>query len=419
MKIKEINYDFLGKLFVYYRHQKNLSRNDIKDIILKNTNEDISTKTIQRIESGEYSRLINIYDNIAHVLGFEFIENETALFEVNELSKDTCNIINSGKPIREYIKLLEHNRDLLDKYQNYLYLSVLLRINIATLECYLNDNYPDEEIIYLLKDSAFSLKNEVFDMAMYLLFCISRHGLFDIAYKDILLYGKSIINKKISLLDKLSYYLFYFDTSFDIYNFTNKEYSRTDQNDYYQMISYHNIMSLCKINLKDYVGAIAHTNFILEDKEKAKELLPRRFLYQTIKRKGTVSYFADDHASCFECLSLVAKNLPKSLGFNIIFLCKSAEATNNISSIVKILQSLEVDRTSERNIHAYFLNKYSGNILLKTQENMIIKNILPALLSAGSTKYIDIFHDEMRDLVKVSCDYDKLIEYEEMVKREI
>ena len=197
MKIKEINYDFLGKLFVYHRHQKNLSRNDIKDIILKNTNEDISTKTIQRIESGEYSRYKDIYHELAKIYDFDFLYDEVIYKGIKDISFKTCNIINSGEKITRYEKLLEENRALLVKYKNYIYISHLLRLNIATLEYYLEGTFNDESLIYTLKEIAFSLKGESFDMAMYLLSCASYVHKCDLSSNDVLVYGKYIRNDEV------------------------------------------------------------------------------------------------------------------------------------------------------------------------------------------------------------------------------
>ena len=416
MKSEIINYAFLGQIFHYYRRQFNYSRKDFVDIIFQNSRKKISEKTIQRIENGEYSRRINIYDCISHALGFSFIENETAIYEVNELVEKTCNIINSGKPITEYYKLLEVNKKYLSKYQKCLYLSVLLRINIATLNCYLNDKYLDEDIVNLLKDTAFYCKGELFDMAMYIMFSASKLQKCGLLYSGLQTYGSKIIDKKICILDKLSYYIESFNTSFDIYNYVNKQFNHFDQHNYYQLASYHNTMSLCKINLKDYSGAIEHTNCILDDKEKVKELLPKRFIYQMIKRKGTASFFARDYASCFDCLSLVAKDIPGSLGFNVIFLCKSAEYVEKVSEMLEMLTTFKTDRKNENDIHSYFINKYRNKAVLKDQEDMIIKKILPELLSAGSTIYIDIFHEELSEIVKESHNFDVLMKYEEMVR---
>ena len=418
MKIKEINYDFLGKLFVYYRHQKNLSRNDIKDIILKNTNEDISTKTIQRIESGEYSRYKDIYYELAKIYDFDFLYDEVIYKEIKDISFKTCNIINSGEKITRYEKLLEENRELLVKYKNYIYISHLLRLNIATLEYYLEGTFNDEDIIYLLKEIAFSLKDEPFDMAMYLLSCASEKNTLGMNYADILTYGKFIKDKRIFLLELSSYELVQWETVLEFHSKHAKLLDALpDLKTNTEIIMTLEYLSFIELNSQAYKESLAHIYDITKIPD-WNLIIPNRFYYVLIKRKGTVSYFAKKYEQCFNSLSLIVKDRPHLLGFNVIFLFKSAEKIGKIAEVIELVGDYNGERDSDKKIYAYFMNKYRGTKDLRNQEELILGGILPNLNEAGSTIYLDIFHEEMRELVKDSGDVDMLVEYEEKRRKE-
>ncbi len=418
MKIKEINYDFLGKLFVYYRHQKNLSRNDIKDIILKNTNEDISTKTIQRIESGEYSRYKDIYHELAKIYDFDFLYDEVIYEEIKDISFKTCNIINSGEKITIYEKLLEENRALLVKYKNYIYISHLLRLNIATLEYYLEGTFNDESLIYTLKEIAFSLKGEPFDMAMYLLSCASEKNTLGMNYDGILTYGKFIKDKKIFLLELVSYEYERWET---VLEFHSKHAKLLDAlpnlKSNMEIIMTLEYLSFIELNSQAYKESLAHIYDITKIPD-WNLIIPNRFYYVLIKRKGTVSYFAKNYEQCFDSLSIIMKERPYLLGYNVIFFFESAEKIGKISEARELTNGHKVKKEDDKKIYTYFLNKYSGHKDFRSQEEFILKEILPILNEAGSTIYLDIFHEEMRELVKDSGDVDMLVEYEEKRRKE-
>ena len=415
MKLRAVNYKFLGSILYYYRNDHKYSREKLVKIIYDDTHKSISTKTIQRIEEGTTSKLDDVYADIAKVYGFDFIKDDHIYAQINELCIKSCNIINSGEKIKAYEDLLDKNKKCLNKYHNCLYLSHLLRLNIAALEYYLYGTIEDEELIYLLKETAFDLKHEAKDMAMYLLSCVSTKNILGLNYKDILTYGKFIKDKTIFLFEKVAYELEQWDTLLDLYKKHDEllKILPSLKSDV-ELIATLKYLSFIELNSKAYKEALAHIEAITKIKDWDK-IIPRREYYNLIKRKGTISYFNEDYKTCFESLYEVAMNMPITLSFNVIFMCKSAEKLDKVDMIKDHLKGFEGIRDNERKLYAYFYNKYSGDE--ECLEDLILNEILPELIETGSTVYIDIFHDELVALVKKSGKNKKMVEFKEAIAK--
>ena len=106
MKLRAINYKFLGSILYYYRNDHKYSREKLVKIIYDDTHKSISAKTIQRIEEGTISKLSDVYMNIANVYGFDFIKDDRIYAQINELCIKSCNIINSGEVISVIMSML-------------------------------------------------------------------------------------------------------------------------------------------------------------------------------------------------------------------------------------------------------------------------------------------------------------------------
>ena len=299
MKLRAVNYKFLGSILYYYRNDHKYSREKIVKIIYDDTHKSISAKTIQRIEEGTTSKLDDVYADIAKVYGFDFIKDDRIYAQINELCIKSCNIINSGEVISVYEDLLDKNKRCLNKYHNYLYLSHLLRLNIAALEYYLYGTIEDEKLIYLLKETAFDLKHEAKDMAMYLLSCVSRLNAYDLNLKDVTLYGKFIKDKKIYLFERASYDIKLWDNWLECYK-KHDELSKIlpSLKSDVELIATLKYLSFIELNSKAYKEALAHIEAITKIKDWDK-IIPRREYYNLIKRKGTISYFNEDYKTCF------------------------------------------------------------------------------------------------------------------------
>ena len=410
MKLRAVNYKFLGSILYYYRNDHKYSREKLVKIIYDDTHKSISAKTIQRIVEGTASKLDDVYADIAKVYGFDFIKDDHIYAQINELCIKSCNIINSGEKIKAYEDLLAKNKKCLNKYHNCLYLSHLLRLNIAALEYYLYGTIEDEELIYLLKETAFDLKHEAKDMAMYLLSCVSTKNILGLNYKDILTYGKFIKDKTIFLFEKVAYELEQWDTLLDLYKKHDEllKILPSLKSDV-ELIATLKYLSFIELNSKAYKEALAHIEAITKIKDWDK-IIPRREYYNLIKRKGTISYFNEDYKTCFESLYEVAMNMPITLSFNVIFMCKSAEKLDKVDLIKDHLKGFEGIRESEEVLYKYFYDKYSDN--KKGLEDYISLKIMPLIKKSGSTAYVDIFHDELVEFVSKSGNVEKLREYE-------
>ena len=79
MKLRAVNYKFLGSILYYYRNDHKYSREKLVKIIYDDTHKSISAKTIQRIEEGTTSKLDDVYADIAKVYGFDFIKDDLRL----------------------------------------------------------------------------------------------------------------------------------------------------------------------------------------------------------------------------------------------------------------------------------------------------------------------------------------------------
>ena len=173
-------------------------------------------------------------------------------------------------------------------------------------------------------------------------------------------------------------------------------------------------LSFIELNSKAYKEALAHIEAIAKIKDWDK-IIPRREYYNLIKRKGTISYFNEDYKTCLECLYEVAMNMPITLSFNVIFMCKSAEKLDKVDLIKDYLKGFEGTRESEEVLYKYFYNKYWGDD--RNLEDLILNEILPELIETGSTVYIDIFHDELVALVKKSGKNKKMVEFKEAIAK--
>ena len=247
-------------------------------------------------------------------------------------------------------------------------------------------------------------------MAMYLLSCVSKKNIYGFDFKEVLLYGKFVKDKTIYLFERASYDMELWDNWLECYKKHDEllKILPSLKSDV-ELIATLKYLSFIELNSKAYKEALAHIEAITKIKDWDK-IIPRREYYNLIKRKGTISYFNEDYKTCFESLYEVAMNMPITLSFNVIFMCKSAEKLDKVDLIKDYLKGFEGIRDNERKLYTYFYNKYSGNE--ECLEDIIMNDIMPEIAAARSMVYIYIFHDELVELVSKSGNVEKLREYE-------
>ena len=80
MKNNDIDYTLLGGLIYYYRNNLRLTRDAFARKLSDISNTKVTSKTIQRIENGEYSKLNNIYEIVAKGLNFGFADENDEIY---------------------------------------------------------------------------------------------------------------------------------------------------------------------------------------------------------------------------------------------------------------------------------------------------------------------------------------------------
>ena len=107
MKNEKINYALLGGLIYYYRNNLRLTRDAFARKLSDISNTKVTSKTIQRIENGEYSRIKDIYKNIYKVLSFNYAkENEDIYDQISSLSNNIYSTLNNTSLLNNRISSL-------------------------------------------------------------------------------------------------------------------------------------------------------------------------------------------------------------------------------------------------------------------------------------------------------------------------
>ena len=404
MKNNDIDYTLLGGLIYYYRNNLRLTRDAFARKLSDISNTKVTSKTIQRIENGEYSKLNNIYEIVAKGLNFGFAdENDEIYAIVSSLNDKMYKSLNDTKHINNSYTILNEVHKLYTQYNNFLYLSEILKLDTFALEYYLYgklDNISAIDIfknIYpLFHDKTLSL------LCNYSLFVSAKYQMIGLSYKDYNTYAKNLINEKIFLFEEIHYYA-EIEQNYNLLNIYKNKLSKT--NDPVEKFAYLSNMAYIELNYYGLDDAIKHLEESLEIND-IKDLIPEKIYYQTYVRLGIINYKKKDYSKTFTYLHEIANLYPRVLNFNIILLCVSAEKTKQTDKIFPILKSQENINVIAKDIIDYFIAKYENKdpIIL---ENMIISKLNSEYFD--SKIYIDIFKNELFETVKKTKHYAKLL----------
>ena len=402
MKNEKINYALLGGLIYYYRNNLRLTRDAFARKLSDISNTKVTSKTIQRIENGEYSRIKDIYKNIYKVLSFNYAkENEDIYDQISSLSNNIYSTLNNTSLLNNAYELLQETHDLYNSYRNFFYIDTILRLLDYVLSYYLYGSLEDKkeiDVIYA-NYSLFDDKQKI--LCSYLFFVYAKHNK-RINDRDLLTFGKNMVNKKIFLFEELHYYT-RINNKYDLLPLYKNKFSKT--NDPVEKFAYLSNMAYIELNYYGLDDAIKHLEEALSINN-IKNIIPERNYCLTYVRLGIINYQKKNYQKCFDYLYSIATDYPRVLNFNFILLCISAEKTNQTDKVLPILKAHQNTNILINDIIDYFIAKYENEdpVIL---EDMIITKLNPNTLSSGI--YIDIFKNELFETVKKTKHYAKLL----------
>lgn len=404
MKNEKINYALLGGLIYYYRNNLHLTRDAFARKLSDISKTKITSKTIQRIENGEYSKLNNIYEMIAKGLNFDFADESNEVYTiVSSLNDKIYKSLNDTKHINDSYTILKEVHELYTKYNHFLYLSEILKLDAFALEYYLYGKLDNIDVIDIFKNIHPLFHDKTLSLLCnYSLFVAAKYQMVGLSYKDYNTYAKNLINEKIFLFEEIHYYT-EIEQNYNLLNIYKHKFSKT--NDPVEKFAYLSNMAYIELNYYGLDDAIKHLEEALSI-DNIKKIIPERNYYLTYVRLGIINYQKKDYQKCFNYLYSIAINYPRVLNFNFILLCISAEKTNQTDNVLPILKVHQNTNNLINDIIDYFIAKYENEdpaIL----EDMIITKLNPNALSSGI--YIDIFKNELFETVKKTKHYAKLL----------
>lgn len=394
-----------GTLFKYYRNKNNLGRDDLIDRINSNDGK-LSISTLRRIESGGYSSL-SAYKILGKCLNKSITEDEIIYEKLNDLTKRTYEIINSGQPLSKYI-LLRNEIIKFGKKNNYLYINEISRLCIATLNMYLTCKVDDTEIISMLYSFIDNVKqNELIATLAYYLMCsygyyYSRGSKESHKY---LMYTSKLYNKNIIYIDEP----FILSRKMDKYSYINhfqneiyKPFSKKEA----PLLKYrkYSLKSLYAFTVGNIVDAKKYILELINDVE-IKQYIPNRILLHQYEVLAYIYMREGNLDNALKCFDYVIETNPNLLEISYAYVFLVAERLNKLDYAKKILENNRkyIQNVVTQHIFDYYSIKLFSKAPIKDLEKYIMDNF--SLDICDSLQCYIIFKSELSSLVEESKNY--------------
>ncbi len=342
----------------------NLSRKDICD-----KNSSITISSIQRAEDGGYVSNDRI-DQILEIYGFSLCIDRAKYFTLESYIKETCSIINSGKPLSEYAILRHKIAEFHNENIQYIFLNEISLICITTLNIYLTSKAEDIDIIDKATYIYPTLKNHhnLYLITSYMLNMYHSYYLSFLEYEPFN-YGEVILNDKLFYLDRFYYDVINMNT-FELY----KKYNSTidnEKNIYKNFINYF-ANAFLNISINENEKANIMLSIVKELYSRYKDFIPVRFLYHCFELEATLNYNLKNYEESFKYSYMVYKDYCKIMDFSYLILFRSLEKLDKIETIIEILKEEKHNlKKINKNILSYYENKYLKNTKKLDLQKMI------------------------------------------------
>lgn len=408
MEMLHCNYKVLGNLIRYYREEKKITRNEL----ISYSNNKFSLSTLRRIENGDLVSF-TIFQEIAKSLNLNVSLNMDDYILAEDYIKKTYNLINSGKPINEYYVLLNELKEFRDINLDKLYLRELVTICVEVLNMYLYCEISDVEIIKVIESSTIDSYSILNELSYYLL---NLYGIYctrgTTSSKKYLYYGNKLVNSKLYFLD-IIFFKSAFLNRYDLHAQSKEYFNSLDfiKNQY--MIDFKKcfIDGNIEIALKEYDEAKKHFLKAIQISEEIKCIAPR-FTLHAREGLGILYVLLNDYQKAYDTFKYIYENNNRILELSYLLFFYSAEKTNNLVYIKKVIEenreNIKKHNEIVKNIFEYYYLKITSNDI-KLLQDFIIENF--SISNCKSKNCYLFFKQELSILIDETKAYRKYYEF--------
>lgn len=404
MEEPNIDKNVLGKLIQYYRTQKKISRYDVAT-----NNDSISFSTLKRLENGDECKIIQ-YEKACLSLKINFTDAIEPYNEINHLLKSVLNILNSGKPVADYLKIKDELFDYNNKYKDYIYLNDLSLLGINVLTLYMDVKIFNHDNLRTCDFFLVNCDNNVIKiLASYLLSVYAMLFLrLEREYKNYLSYYKNIKDLKIIEFQKPNFDLFYMNI-FEIYSKHNENYLKNNiskSREYF--ISCYSYACVCIFTNKPKKAIEVLNNLICITKNT--NSIPLIAITACHHRLAYAYFYAHDFDKAYENFMFVYDVNPDLLETSYCFLFKILEFKNDIYQIINIVnKNIDSSFGLAKLILEYYKLKHINKAQDKDLCKFIIKNF--KYTNIKSKICFDFFEKEIYVIADKSKLYKQYFEF--------
>ncbi len=406
MKNEKINYLFFGKLIKQYRQKNGLTQSELCKSLT-------SVKTLYRIENGEYCNLDNIYNKLASRLGYVFNEFDYQIDLLESYSRTIVDFMKNDAPVKKFSELRERVHRTKCLAVGKLYIYELLDLYDSYLHYYLDGDFSNKNLYYLLSENANYLNGSDYIVCISLLLNYSAVTFYDSFEAQQWIKKIKESNCYVTSLDR--YVINMLEDCVEIENkytsVLNNKTGLKEWNSFFYRYEVYSSLAYAKNNRRDQKGSLECLVILQADPEIV-EKLP---LYRRInlkKRIGIRYYMLHKYKECISELLGVHEFSKNILGANYCILIKSLEQFTDcdvIETIINDLQSVKLYSPVAKSIVGYYKLKYINKSLVSKLEEYIVERLPHSVLE--SEIYIDIFNSELIDLIEKSGNHKLLLLY--------
>ena len=402
-----LDFALLGSFIMHHRKQIRKSRKEFVTY-LKDRGYYISYSMIVRIEDGDMTAIKNNLDLLNRFLRKKITLDERPYEKVRDISETFYHALCLDERNKKTNELIVEIKDMYKKYANYLFIGDLLELYITVFD-YCTKSLTENRRVYDLFLKVLPKLHE-YDalIAKYYLYSFNRR--LPKKDKDLLYFGKELIDHSFFLLDASSYLCRAYDPLKMIELFKDPSYLNFKECPKLSKYAALSCLSLAYFNLNRFCDAYKCLESSLKIPE-ILELLPIPEANYAKMRFGIVAYYLENYQICFDNLFAVFKKDPNYLFANVALMCKAGEKVNKTSAVKACLEKCKLDdikRPCERYLITYFKMKYSD-----TDQNMLEKYLLSNFDSelALSNIYIEIIKEELQNLIKSTKHYKRYFDF--------